>query len=223
MKETALKILTASLMVLAVVSVASASDWCGENGLIRLSFSEGEELQPVFNVEPNGTGVTTIDLYAYISDFDLVEKNGEAFMGIGAVEFNLIIEGAEGFITSQVFSMANRSVGRRPGEVMVGLDPGLTVKTGIAQVVHWEILFQGTPENVVFRLDRENLLSCIRSEECQECRPYAMYTGNSTSRQLGSLFGAGYVPAYLNFKGEPDLEPLRGDQTWQEVGLYKKR
>ncbi len=223
MKISITAILMATVLVFFTLGTAIASDWCGENGLVRLSFTEGEELQPVKTVETDGKGVITVDLYAYLTDMDPVKLNGEAFLGIAAVEFTLVIEGAEGFITSQEFSMANRSVGRRPGEVMVGLDPGLSLKTGRTQVVHWTILFQGNPENVVFRLDREALISCPRTEGCSKGRPYALYTGNDASNQIGSLFGAGYVPAYLNFKGEPDLTPLLGDQTWQDVGLYDAR
>ena len=215
--------MTVFLTSLLMVTVATATDWCGENGLVRLSFTEGEELQAVKTVETSGKGITTIDLYAYITDMDPVKRDGEAFMGIGAVEFNLVIEGAEGFITSQIFAMANRSVGRKPGEVMVGLDPGLPVKGGSTQVVHWKVLFQGNPENVVFRLDHKELLSCVRTEGCPDAHPLALYTGNDASKQLGSLFGAGYVPAYLNFRGEPDLTPVRGKQTWQDVGIYEGR
>jgi len=76
---------------------------------------------------------------------------------------------------------------------------------------------------VVFRLDPEALISCPRTEGCSEGRPYALYTGNDACKQLGSIFGAGYVPAYLNFKGEPDLTPVRAQQTWQDVGLYDPR
>jgi len=223
MRKLLLTIMTISLTGVFAAGTATATDWCGENGLLRLSFTEGEELQAVKNIETDGKGVTTIDLYAYLTDMDSVKRDGEAFLGIAAVEFNLVIEGAEGFITSQIFAMANRSVGRRPGEIMVGLDPGLPIKGGSTQVVHWTILFQGNPENVVFRLDHNDLLSCVRTEGCQDAHPYALYTGNDASNQLGSLFGAGYVPAYLNFKGEPDLAPVKGKQTWQEVGIYDAR
>ncbi len=223
MRKPNMTILMATVVVIFTLGPAFASDWCGENGLVRLSFTEGEELNSVKTLETDAKGVVMVDLYAYITDMDPVKRDGEAFLGIAAVEFTLVIEGAEGFITSQEFAQANRSVGRRPGEVMVGLDPGLPVKNGRAQVVHWTILFQGNPENVVFRLDREALISCARTEGCSEGRPYALYTGNDASNQLGSLFGAGYAPAYLNFKGEPDLTPLKGMQSWQDVGLYDAR
>ncbi len=223
MKKPITTLLAACLVVMFTMGSAAASDWCGENGLVRLSFTEGDELQPVKTVETDGKGVVTVDLYAYLTDMDPVKKNGEAFLGIAAVEFTLVIEGAEGFITSQEFAMINRTVGRRPGEVMVGFDPGLPVNDGQTQVVHWEILFQGNPKNVVFSLDPDALLSCTRTEGCSEGRPYALYTGNDACKQLGSIFGAGYVPAYLNYEGEPDLTPLRANQTWRDVGLYDAR
>ena len=224
MKKMVINLLIVLGLMLAGCAAVQASDWCGENGLVRLSFTEGSDLQGVKTVEAAEKGVTTVDLYAYLTDMDPVKLNGEAFLGIAAVEFTLLIEGAEGFIISQEFAMANRTVGRRPGEVMVGFDPGLSAKTGSAEVVHWKIMFQGTPQNVVFRLDPDALLSCQRTAGCPEGAPYALYTGNDACKQMGSIFGAGYVPAYLNYSmAEPDLSPVHGKQTWQDVGLYEGR
>ncbi len=212
------------LIALLTLAVPTAhAQWCGENGLIRLSFSDGEEIQSVKNTDTESKGVTIVDLYAYLTDLDPVKRDGEAFLGVGALELTLVVEGAEAFITSQEFPVANRTVGRRPGEVVVGFDPGIDLGKEKTQLVHWQILFQGTPENVVFRLDPEGGISCKRTPGCAEAKPYALYTGTNASRLVSSIFGAGSVPAYLNFKGEPDLEPLHGNVTWQDVGLYKKR
>ena len=211
------------LLLLTIGSAASASDWCGENGLIRLSFSTGEELQAEKTISDESKGVTIVDLYAFLTDVEPVKRNGEVFMGTGAIEFTLIIEGAEGFITSQEFPVPSRSVGRRPGEIVTGLDPGIMLEKDHTQLVHWQVLFQGTPKNVVFRLDPEGGISCKRTPGCAEARPYGLYTGTIASRQGGSIFGAGYVPAYLNFEGEADLTPQHGNVTWQDVGLFESR
>ncbi len=209
--------------LLLITLPAAASTWCGENGVVRLSFTEGDALQPTKTMESGGKGITTVDLYAYITDADAVKLDGVAFLHMAALEFTLLIEGAEGFITSQEIPVPNRSVGRRPGEVLVGMDPGISVKNGRALLVHWKVLFQGQPENVVFKLDPSALISCERIEGCPEGQPYGLYTGSDSDGQLGSLFGLGYVPAYLNFSGEPDLEARHSRQSWQDVGVYQKR
>ena len=48
-----------------------------------------------------------------------------------------------------------------------------------------------------------------------------MYVGSVPSYQMGDVFGAGYVPAYLNWDGEPDLQPQSGEASWQDVGIYE--
>ncbi len=223
MKNSKMKSLVLMLLVLAVGSSVSASEWCGENGTIRLSFTAGEELQAVSTMSAGKKGIIIVDLYAYLTDVDPVKKNGEAFLGIGGLELNLLIEGAEGFITSQEFPVANRSVGRLPGEVVVGLGPGIMLEEDHTQLVHWQVMFQGTPKNVVFRLADEGGISCQRTPGCAEARPYALYTGTNESKQYISIFGTGYVPAYLNFEGDVDLNPQHGNVSWQDLGIYEKR
>lgn len=213
-------ILVLALMVAASSSIAA--EWCGENGLIRLSFAEGKELQAIKNTDAE-SGVTMVDLYAYLTDVDSVKKDGEVFLGIGALEFSLVVEGAEAFIVSQEFPMMNFSVGRRPGEIVVGFDPGIVLEKDHTQLVHWQIMFQGNPENIVFRLDSEAGVSCATTPGCPEAAPFGLYTGTESSHQVGSFFGVGYVPAYLNWKNDPDLTPQHGKQTWQQVGDYEKR
>lgn len=211
------------LTIMVLGSSNAAAEWCGENGLIRLSFTEGEQLQSTMTIGAESKGVTMIDLYAYLTDMDSIKRDGEAFLGVGAIELSLVVEGAEAFITSQDFPVANRSVGRRPGEVIVGLDPGIKLEEGQTQLVHWQVMFQGTPKNVKFTLDPDGGISCGRTPGCTEARPYALYTGTNASRQISSIFGAGCVPAYLNFEGEADVSPLRGNETWKDVGIYDKR
>ena len=214
------------ILILGIIAASSSgalAEWCGENGLITLSFAEGPELQSILNTEAESKGVTMIDLYAYLSDVDAVKRDGEVFLGIGALELTLVVEGAEAFITSQEFPVANRTVGRRPGEVIVGLDPGINLEKENTQLVHWQVMFQGTPKNVVFSHDPEGGVSCERTPGCSEAKPYALYTGTNASRQISSIFGAGCVQAYLNFEGEANLTPLRGNETWKDVGIYEPR
>ncbi len=212
-----------ALAAMGMASSALATVWCGENGVVRLSFTEGKPLDAVREITVGEKGVTTIDLYAYLSDMDPLQKDGEAFLSLSALEMTLVIEGGEGFFTGQEFPMANRSLGRRPGEIIAGFYPGLPVTNEGTLLVHWQILFQGTPQNVVFKLDSKAGVTAERSPEIKEAGSFALYTGSESSQQLGDLFGAGYVPAYLNFEGEADLTPLKGKVSWQKAGVSEKR
>jgi hypothetical protein len=223
MKVLLHSILLTMLLLIGSADLASASGWVGENGLVRLSFTKGEELQGVTNVSEGEGGVTIVDLYAYLTDVDPVKLNGEAFLGLGAMEMTLMIEGAEGKITSQDFPVPCHSLGRNTGEVMAGIPDGLELEKEATLLVHWQIMFQGQPKNVVFRLDVDGGITRHRTEGVKEAQPYAMYTGRLVSKQHTSLFGAGYVPAYLNYEGETDLTPIRGKESWQDVGVYQKR
>lgn len=212
-----------AIWFLLLMAGAAQAQWCGENGVIKLSFTEAPSLQSVATVPAGDKGVTIVDLYAYLTGVEPLQKDGEAFVAIAGLEMTLLIEGAEGFITAQDFPMKNRSVGRRPGEVIAGMYPGISLDQKQTQLVHWQILFQGHPQNVVFRLDPDGGVTSKRTPGVREAHPYALYTGTEASKQVGSIFSAGYVPAYLNYSGKPDLTPLRGKVTWQEAGVYQKR
>jgi len=212
-----------TLAVLLVAAPALATNWCGENGVVRLSFMPGGELQAVHEADGSEKGVTMVDVYAYLTDFTPVQRKGEAFLGIGGLEMKLLIEGAEGFITSQEFPVANRSLGRKPGEIIAGFYPGIEVGTEPVELVHWTVLFQGTPENVVFRLDTADGLTAQRTDGLAGMGCSAYYTGMEQAGQLGDLFGAGGVSAYLNYEGEPDLQVRHSQLSWQQVGQYEAR
>lgn len=197
--------------------------WCGQNGVIRLSFTPAPDLTAVHAAEASEKGVTIVDVYAYLTDLDPVKKNSVIFTGVGGLELNLIIEGAEGFITSQEFPIQNRSLGRRPGEIIAGFYPGIELQGEATQLVHWQVMFQGTPEDVVFRLDRSDGITAQRTEGLAGMQASAYYTGVDANQQLGDLFAAGSVAAYLNYTGEPDLAVKDARVSWQEVGVYEAR
>jgi len=214
------------LMTIATVFLTTSearAEFCGENGVIRFSFSEGEKLDPVANVQPGENGVTMIDLYAWLTDVQEVKKDGEAFLGISAFELQLVIEGAEGFILKQEYPQKTRQVGKKLGNCIVGLYPGLDFENGGTQLVHWEIMFQGEVEDVVFRLDQDGLFTCDKTPGCPESDTFALYAGSETSGFVGAIFGSGYQPAYLNPTGAVDLDEIHGKVSWQEVGVFEKR
>lgn len=210
-------------IVLMVGASSAMAGFCGENGVIRFSFVEGPDLQPVAHVEPGENGVTMVNLYAWLTDVEPLKKESEAFLGISAFELQLVIEGAEGFILKQEYPQAVRQVGKSLGNCIVGLYPGLDFKNRATQLVHWEIMFQGQPEDVVFRLDPAGIVTCERTPGCPESGVSALYAGTETSGFVGAIFGAGHQAAYLNPTGETDLEPVHGTVTWEDVGEFEKR
>lgn len=206
-----------------LLTPAAFAGWCGENGVVRFSFEEGPELVPVAKVAAGENGVTMVDLYAWLTDVEPLQKDGEAFLGTGALELQLVIEGAEGFILKQEYPQESRQVGRTLGNCIVGFSPGLKIRDGATQLVHWQIMFQGSPENVVFRLDPEGLLTCERTEGCPGSGVSALYTGTQAGNSIGAIFGAGHQAAYLNYEGEPDLQPVTGTVSWEDVGEFSRR
>jgi len=216
---------TLFLLVAALATLPAtpaSAGFCGENGVVRFSFTEGAELQSVSKIEPGENGVTMIDLYAWLTDVQPLKKDGEAFLGIAAFE-RLVIEGAEGFILKQEYPQPTRQVGKKLGNCIVGLSPGLDFENGATQLVHWEIMFQGEVKDVVFRLDPEGLFTCDKTPGCPGSETCALYTGTETSGFVGSIFGAGYQPAFLNPTGEVDLDEVHGKVTWQDAGVFEKR
>lgn len=217
------QLLLAMMAVGLLFAMPAQAEFCGENGIIRFSFVEGAELESVAQIKAGDNGVTMIDLYAWLTDVEPVKKNGEAFLGLSAFELQLVIEGAEGFILKQEYPQKVRQVGKELGNCIVGLHPGLDFTDGATQLVHWEIMFQGEVEDVVFRLDPEGLFTCDKTEGCPDSETCALYAGSESSKFVGSIFGAGYQPAYLNPTGETDLDPVKGKVTWQDMGIFEKR
>lgn len=203
---------------------AAASEWCGENGLVRFSFAAGDSLVETLQTgEPEG-GLTIVDVYAWLTGVEPVARRGDAFLRLGGAELKLQVTGAEASIIAQDFTDAKAlNVGEAPGTVAVGFHPGLRVQNGRVLLVHWKLLFQGRPRDVRLGLDPTRLRSCATLPGCPESGTQALYAGADAANQLDSLFGAGYVPAWLNPTAEPDRTPVTGKVGWREAGVYQAR
>lgn len=212
------------LAALGAARPAAASTWCGENGLIRFSFVEGDTIvESLVTGEPQG-GVTIIDVTAWLTDMDPVARNGDAFLRLGGAELKLKITGAEASIIAQDFFDPHAlSVGTVPGNVAVGFHPGQRCGDGYVKLVHWKVLLQGRPTNVRFGLDGSELRSCATQPGCPEAGTQALYVGADAANQLDCMFGAGYVPAWVNPDGEPDTTPVTGKVSWRDVGVFLAR
>jgi hypothetical protein len=131
------------------------------------------------------------------------------------------IEGAENpQVVSKTITIKHLDVSETPEGCVVGLFPDLGLKDGAAVLVTWKVLMRGPARPVKFVLDPSGVQSCDGLEGCAGSETYALWSGSVQARQHGLLFSAGYVPAYLNWEGEPDLTPVRGTTDWQDTGLF---
>jgi hypothetical protein len=216
-----------ALVLLAAVAApltAGATLWCGENGLVRFSFVEGDSLVTVLHTEEPEGGVTTLEIYCWLTDVAAVAQNGEAFLHVGGFELQLDSTGdSEVFILEQEVPSEVLNLGKEIGHIAVGMHPSQKIRDGQVMLVRWKLLFQGRPENIRIGLDRSGLMSCAELRGCAKSEPPMLYVGAESSRQVGVIVGGGYVPSWINPTGDPDQTPVRGKQSWQDVGVFKER
>ena len=208
-------------LTIGTAPVASAQ-WAGDNGLIRFSFVEGDSLVSTLHREAKN-GVTMVDVYAWLTDVVPVALNGEAFLALGGFEFTLSIDGAEAFIVAKDVAAEGLDMGNNNAACIVGLKEGIRIRDERAYLVHWQVMFQGDAQDVVFGLEAGPGQSCTTQEGCAECAPPAIYIGVESSRQIGTFFGAGYARAYLNPTGATDATPVTGSCSYRDVGLFERR
>jgi len=213
---------TLTVMLLMVVGTAYA-EFCGENGVIRFSFTREGELQSVATAEPSAGNLTIVELFAFLDEVEPVQYNGDAFLAVGGFEMKLVIEGAEGDILEQGFPGKIMNVGPENGWCLVGIDGSEKIENGRAFLARWKIAFVGEPKNVRFSLDPEGLVSCRAREDCAATGTQGLYVGSASSKQLDLIVGTGCAPAYLNWEGEPDLTPIHSNIHWTEAGVLDPR
>lgn len=211
------------LAAVLIPTLACASTWCGGNGLIRFSFVAGDSLVTVLETGEPENGVTSFEIFAWLTDVTPVAMDGEAFLHVGGMELQLDITGAEAFILEQEFPSKALNLGSEMGQLAVGLDPGEKIQDGQVLLVQWKVMIQGRPENVRIGLDGTALPTSRTLEGCEESGPLALYIGNESSRQVGFVFGAGYVPSWINPSGKPDQTPVTGLKSWEDVGIFEAR
>ena len=217
------RVLLGVAALLLAAAPAAASNWCGENGLIRFSFAEGPDLQPVLHVEPDANGITQVDLWVWLSDVEPMALEGEAILAVGGFELELVVEGAEAFVTGKEFVAEGLNVARDQWGCILGLNPNPRLEDGRCLLVRYSLLFQGKPQDVRFSIRPEGIVSCGTVAGCEGSGTRALWIGPSDADLLSEIFGAGCVPAWLNPTGEPDLTPERGDSGWRDVARCEPR
>jgi len=209
------------ILLVSWAVVANASTWGGHNGDIRLTFTEGPEYEHVKQSEPMPKAGVIIDLYAVLSGVERVTYVGQQYLSVGGWELQLRVDGAEWEIMEIELPEQSINAGREKGCMYVGKYTGVKFVDGDAKLARWRIRLLGEPKNVTFSLDPAGLNSCAAMEGCPDSGTQALWTGSGAAGQVGLLFSAGYIPAYLNWEGEtPELKPVRGKGDWRDTGLF---
>lgn len=208
-----------TLLLAAVPAVAST--WGGHNGNIRLSFTEGPDYTSVREQEALPKAGVILDLYAYLCDVDPIVYKNERYLSVGGWELQLTVDGAEWEIMELELPPDAINAGREKGVQYVGYYTGVPFVDGDAKLARWRIRLLGDPHDVVFRLDPAGVNSCGTTPGCPGSHTQALWTGSGASGQVGILFSAGYVPAYLNWGDDvPEVEPVQGEGSWRDTGLF---
>ena len=213
--------LLASLLVVLVSGMpATASEFCGGNGVVKLAFADTPGLPATETASPDQTGMTTVDVWAVLDEVDRVEGPGGVMLAIGGFELTLDVQGAEPIILEKEILLPYRDFGQSQAECRVGTHPGQPFTDGRLALVRWRVGFQGEVSDVVFDLAPDGAASCATLEGCPGSGCRALYAGTVESRQEGFLFGAGSRPAVLNPTQDPDLAVRSCTVGWREVGVF---
>ena len=89
-------------------------------------------------------------------------------------------------------------------------------------LVHWKVMFPTTPGPVTFPLDPTGTPTCATVGGCAPDENSFLYVGPSHTGQMGLVFGAPYVPAFLNWEEKPDLAPRGAGKHFREVGVCQR-
>ncbi|MBD3220097.1 hypothetical protein GF314_02555 [bacterium] len=209
---------------LVAAGAAAASDFCGGNGIVALSFTEGPEATAITTVEPGEAGLTTVAVHAILDDVTPVDGPGGVVLAIGGFEMALRVTGAEPLSIAKRILVPHRDFGPTPRQIWAGVaSDGERIDQGPLPLVAWTVTFTGKVEDVRFDLDPAGLLSCEDLPGCADSGASALYSGAVDVAQEGFLFGAGCMPAVLNPTGEPDLQPVPCTVAVTDVGIFQPR
>jgi hypothetical protein len=208
-------------VLLVVALPATATVFCGGNGNVHLSFTEGPELQSVHHVETTADGVVMVDVYAVLQDVVRVDGPGGAMVSLGGFELDLRITGAEPQAIEKKVLIPHRDFGGRPTQCLVGTHPGEKIMGTSLPLVRWRVVLSGELADVRFDLDPAGLHSCATTAGCPESGASALYVGTPDAGQENYLFGAGCMPAVLNPSGEPTLELVPCTASVAAIGVFQ--
>jgi len=208
-----------------LIAPATASDFCGCNGMMKLSLREFPEFAPIATVEPNAQGFLTVDIWAVLDDVQPMEGPGGVLLAIGGFEFDLRITGAEPMSVAKSILVPHRDFGQKPTQVWAGTDlAGERIDMGPLPLCKWTVVFQGAVTDVHFDFEPAGLLSCDGMEGCGGANVQAMYSGCVDARQENFIFGVGSTPAVLNpTDSELQIQPVPCVKSFEDVGIFERR
>lgn len=211
---------TVILLALACAAGVSAAEFCGGNGVIKLSFTPGPEVSRVAEIEPG----VPVEVYAILDDVALAEGPRGVMQTIGAFELELRITGGEVLGVTKTVLAPHIDFGSRQTQVWAGFrTTDVRIDQGPLALVRWTVVLGGEADDVYFDLDPAGLLSCKFHEECMQANASALYIGTVDVAMEGFVFAAGCAPAVLNPTGEPDLAIRPCTLDFTEVGIFKAR
>ena len=194
----------------------SASTWCGENGVVRLSFAQGDDLQ----IGDDG-GARRGRRHAG-RRLGLPRRGGadgarrRGVPGASAASrLKLVIEGAAGTVVKQEFPFPRTQHRPEPGYCIVGIDPSARLVDGRTQLVHWQVMFPQPPQKVDLPARPRFVAQLQDGRGLPRQRRRSRSTrAPSTPTRSSDMFGAGCVP------GLPELAAgARGDGPARHVVL----
>lgn len=216
--------IVAGLTALLLLNQAAlASHFCGGNGMVKLSFTAGPEIEAAKTVEPGEGGLTTVQVWAVLDEVAPLEGPLGAFLALGGFELELVVEGAEFTITEKAVDIPYQDFGASVAQLRVGSVPGEPIIGGRLVLCHWTVLFTCKAADVRFSLNPKGIPSCNGDKDCAASGASAIYVGSVDSGQEGEIFGAGYVPAVLNPTMKLEMKAVPYRVGFEEVGRYKLR
>ncbi len=223
MKRFLCAVTLAAVIWWPAVEQAGASQFCGCNGVVKLSFAQQGEAQPTLTTTPDEDGFLHADLWAVLDEVVQVEGPGGVFLSIGGMELELKISGAEPVSIAKKLPLIGPEIGPRPTAVWMGVKGGARLVDGRLVLAQWHVTLPGDATDVRFDLDPAGTPTCANLADCRESGASAFYVGTVENQQAHLGFGAGYAPAVVNPTQEHDLAPVACRIPFQAVGVFWPR
>lgn len=210
-----------TLLLVTALSTVAAAEWGGHNGTIHLSFSDTSQVSVLNGLEPIPNLGLIVDVYAILTDLGPVLWHGEEVLTVGGIEMKLAVQGAQAEVLTRQFPAPAINMMEDLSHCITGYTQYLSLISGSAELVHWQVRITDATENISFHLDPRGAYSCLQMDDCRQSGTQAIWVSAQGLSVMTPIFSAGYVPAYLNWtRGEPDLTPVRGTTDWNETGLF---
>ena len=140
---------------------------------------------------------------------------------MGGFELKLVIDGAEAFILEQEFPQEASNSGPGPGQLRrrASSRPEVHGRAPLSWCTGRSCSRAG-PRTCGSAWTRRADDLRQHTEGCPARGTAALYIGTEHQRQLGAIFGRATCRPGSTPTGEPDLTPVTGKESWQDVGEF---